>query len=88
MLLQINLNIDKFKDWEVEWNWSVSSPFIFCFGHPSVELISGVGFYFFQFCLFMFIQFEDEFRRYLPIYIDMLKEVDAMEDTLEVLFSE
>jgi len=36
----------------------------------------------------MFIQFEDEFRRYLPIYIDMLKEVDAMEDTLEVLFSE
>lgn len=37
---------DEFKDWEVEWNWEVSSLFIFCFGYPSVELISGVGFYF------------------------------------------
>jgi type IV secretory pathway protease TraF len=33
----------------------------------------------------MFIQFEDEFRRYLPVYIDMLKEVDAMDNTSEVL---
>uniref|UniRef100_K3YE92 Exportin-5 C-terminal domain-containing protein n=1 Tax=Setaria italica TaxID=4555 RepID=K3YE92_SETIT len=30
-------------------------------------------------------EFEDEFRRYLPVYIDMLKEVDAMDNTLEKL---
>ncbi|RCV32896.1 hypothetical protein SEVIR_7G027500v4 [Setaria viridis] len=29
-------------------------------------------------------EFEDEFRRYLPVYIDMLKEVDAMDNTLEL----
>ncbi|TVU25224.1 hypothetical protein EJB05_27713 [Eragrostis curvula] len=28
-------------------------------------------------------EFQDEFERYLPVYIDMLKEVDAMEDTSE-----
>ncbi|CAL4984406.1 unnamed protein product [Urochloa decumbens] len=28
-------------------------------------------------------EFEDEFRRYLPVYIDMLKEVDAMDNTFE-----
>ncbi|GJN04777.1 hypothetical protein PR202_ga22349 [Eleusine coracana subsp. coracana] len=28
-------------------------------------------------------EFQDEFERYLPVYIDILKEVDAMDDTLE-----
>lgn len=34
------------------------------------------------------MQFEDEFRRYLPLYIGMLKEVDALDCSSKVLFLE
>ncbi|KAF0897354.1 hypothetical protein E2562_036346 [Oryza meyeriana var. granulata] len=29
-------------------------------------------------------EFEDEFRRYLPVYFNMLQEVDAMDDNAEL----
>jgi hypothetical protein len=60
--------------------------FIFYFGHLSLEQLGmDLVLNFSLISSFMFIQFEDELRRYLPIYIDMLKEVDAMDNILEVL---
>lgn len=60
--------------------------FIFYFGHLGLEQLGmDLVLNFSLISSFMFIQFEDEFRRYLPIYIDMLKEADAMDNILEVL---
>lgn len=40
-----------------------------------------------QHVLLCYNQFEDEFQRYIPTYMDMLQEVDAiaMDDSVEVI---
>ena len=44
------------------------------------------GFYHLLKHIFCFMQFEDEFRRYLPVYFEMMQEVDTMVGCFEVIF--
>lgn len=79
---------NEFNKQKTEWNWEVSALCNFS-SDTSILNCYLVWFWFLLIrnYVYLFAQFEDEFRRYLPIYIDMLKEVDAILDSSKVFFS-
>lgn len=66
-----------FGQTQLEWNWDLN------YNYSRIVIF---GFHHLLKHIFCFMQFEDEFRRYLPVYFDTMQEVDAMVDCLEVIF--